>query len=165
MLHLNDVTNNYDNVIYFYNGPNLGYEGEDEIIQWMIDNGFDEDLLCNLNFFDKGYGWFRVCIDDGYTDEMIELLNWMYSKNKESTSEISDDEWSILIDSDSTFGDLRDLINVNGDIYFPDAFEFLKGINSNIDLVGGSVDECLKEVEILLEVLNKDYDLISKWVY
>jgi len=165
MTFLNDTLNEYNRVIYFFNGPDLGYEDQNTLMDWMVDNGFDEDKLNDLEFFDKGYGWFRTCMDEGYMDEVEELLSWMYSEIKTTTADIEDDEWDTLISKDSTFEELKDLINVNGDVYFPEAFDFLKNVNSGIDLVGGMQSECLKEIEIMLSVLDKDYDLISEWVY
>lgn len=165
MRFLNVAIDEYDRVIYFFNGPDLGYEDQSTLEEWMVNNGFDYDRLDDLEFFDKGYGWFRTCMDEGYMDDVEELLSWMYSEGKDSTSDIDDDEWDRLIEKNSTFGELRDLIDNNGDVYFPEAFNFLENVNSGIDMVGGQQNECLKEVEIMLSVLDKDYDLISEWVY
>jgi hypothetical protein len=43
--------------------------------------------------------------------------------------------------------------------------EFLDKIRGNILLTGGSRYECLKEVELVLKTLEKNYELYEKFIY
>ena len=52
-----------------------------------------------------------------------------------------------------------DMINI------PDLMDFLTDIRGDITLIGGGVDECLKEVIIALDALDKPYNVDHKWTY
>ena len=56
------------------------------------------------------------------------------------------------------------LENAGDMINIPDLMDFLKNY-SNIVLLGGGVNECLKEVEIALLALNKNFNVINKFTY
>jgi hypothetical protein len=68
-------------------------------------------------------------------------------------------------EDDYSTGVLRDLLeNASDMINIPDLMDFLKNY-SNIVLTGGGIDECLKEVEIALMSLDKNYNVLSEFVY
>jgi hypothetical protein len=54
--------------------------------------------------------------------------------------------------------DSEDCINI------PDLMDFLERYN-NVVLVGGGINECLKEVELALDALDKNYDTWHKFTY
>ena len=49
-------------------------------------------------------------------------------------------------------------------INIPDLMDFLKRY-SNIVLTGGGINECLKEVEIALNSLDKPYKVLTQYTY
>ena len=49
-------------------------------------------------------------------------------------------------------------------IYVTDLNEYLQNFY-NIELVGGGISECLKEVEIALMVNKQDYEINDDWTY
>jgi len=50
-------------------------------------------------------------------------------------------------------------------INIPDLMDFLKKYGTKIILCGGGIRECLKEVEIALMALDKNYNILTKYTY
>ena len=75
-------SNNYKKIVFLFNGPELGFPSEDEYKYWLIENEMSEDLIDQIDFFDKGYAFFRNAMDAGLDEnEILKLINYMY-KNK-----------------------------------------------------------------------------------
>jgi hypothetical protein len=74
--------------------------------------------------------------------------------------------WDDYMDkSNHSSEDLRELLEISDDlITIPDLMDFVKYYNSII-LLGGGVTECLKEVEIALNALDKDYEIYDNFTY
>lgn len=147
----------YLDVLYLYNGPELGYEDENEIRQWLYDYGLDSDR--NIEFFEKGYAFFRDLMDSGVNDEQIVSLGKYMIKNnildnRNITEHIDgvDDRW------------------LNGDyaFYIPELqdklLEFLDK-NDKPLIIGGGEFECFKEVLLLLEMNDFECDKESQFIY
>jgi hypothetical protein len=61
--------------------------------------------------------------------------------------------------------DVRKLLEFADDcINIPDLIDFLSDY-SNIVLVGGGINECLKEVEISLNAMDRPFTTIPKYLY
>lgn len=128
--------------------------------------GVNEEVINNSTFFDKGYAFFRYCIDSGIDhDQIVNLVNFMMKNNINDSRELDENDfWDKFIEE---YGDedIRELMEMSDDmIYIPDLMNFLKD-KSNIILTGGGIDECLKEVEIALMVLNKPYQILEEFTY
>jgi hypothetical protein len=150
---------NYKNYLYLYNGPELGFESEQDIKEWLIEtSGYDEEFiekLEDINFFEKGYNFFRNSMDRGDSDEeTISIIKLMLKKKVNDSRDLDEEDWEDLEVEDLG----EDSINI------PDVLEELKKYN-NIDICGGDKNECLKEVELCLDVLGKTYNRISKFIF
>lgn len=162
---IEESVSKYDKILYLFNGPELGYENEDEIKYWLLENGVSETSVEQIEFFDKGYGWFRYCMDEGYTEEITSLVKWMYQNGKMSLEEMERQDWYDAMDEYPEIEKIKDMVH-DDPLYLPEhLFAKLKNTNSTIDIIGGMAMECLKEVEIILMALDKNYNLIKKYVY
>lgn len=161
------LNNNYQNnkIIFLFNGPELGFPSEEEYIYWLIENGLNEEVINNSTIFDKGYAFFRYCMDSGIDEKQItNLVKFMRSKNINDSREMTKNFWDEFIE---LYGDedIKDLLEYADDmISIPDLMDFLEN-KSNIVLTGGGINECLKEVEIGLMALDKPYNILSKFTY
>ena len=79
---LNQSTEN-NNIIFLYNGQDtLGMVSESEYIDWLFNLGIDEEVIDNATFFDKGYAFFRYCMDNSIDeDAIVDLIKYMVTND------------------------------------------------------------------------------------
>lgn len=152
----------YHNILYLYNGPDLGFENFDEIKYWLYEHELNEDVGENMVGFEKNYAFFRDLMDAGYSDEALSLGKYML-KNDITDSRGIDDE---IIDE--LVGDEEELANnlkTGGySMHMPDVMEILEKIRNPI-FVGGGEEECLSEVLLGMKMLEKPYSVNREWIY
>lgn len=163
---LNDNYDEISSITFLYNGyDTLGMVREDDYKMWWVDYGLDESIVYESRFYDKGYAFFRYCIDSDIDDDTTtNLVRMMIEKDIDNSRKLDEEFWDEFIER---YGDedVRELLEFADDcINIPDLMEYLSNYN-NIVLVGGGIDECLKEVEIALNALDKPYTTIPKFIY
>lgn len=163
---LNDNHENLSSITFLYNGyDTLGMINEHEYKSWWFENGLDENIIENSTFYDKGYAFFRYCIDSSIEDvTTVNLVRMMIEKNVNDSRELDENFWNEFVER---YGDedVRKLLEFAEDcINIPDLIDFLSDY-SNIVLVGGGINECLKEVEIALNAMDRPYTTIPKYLY
>jgi hypothetical protein len=155
-------------IIFLYNGQDtLGMVSESDYINWLHDLGIDEDVINNAIFYDKGYAFFRYCMDNSIDeDAIVDLVKYMLTNDINDSRDIDEDMWNDFMNTtDHSRQDVRDLLeNADDLINIPDLMDFLQNKN-NITLTGGGINQCLKEVEIALLALDKPYSIISEFTY
>ena len=164
---INENSNN-NRIVFLYNGADtLGMISESEYISWLFDLGIDEEVIDTAIFYDKGYAFFRYCMDSGIDEENIsDLVKFMLKHNINDSREIDSDMWDeFMNETGNSKEDVRELLEFADDmISIPDLMDFLNSYN-NIVLLGGGINECLKEVEIALLALDQKYNIMSKFTY
>ena len=157
-----------NNIIFLYNGKDtLDMIDEYSYKEWLMDTGIDEEIVENAIFYDKGYAFFRYCMDNSIDESsIVDLVKYMVKHNITDSREIDEEMWdSYMKETKHTQQDVRDLLeNADDMINIPDLMDFLQEY-SNIVLTGGGINECLKEVEIALLSLDKKYNALSKFIY
>ncbi len=157
-----------NNIVFLYNGADtLGMIDERSFKTWLYDLGVEEDVLINARFYDKGYAFFRYCMDSSIDeDNVVDLVKYMVRHDINDSREIDEEMWNnYMEETNHTQQDVRDLLEGADDmINIPDLMDFIKNF-SNIVLLGGGINECLKEVEIALLSLDKTYNTLSDFVY
>jgi hypothetical protein len=157
-----------NNIVFLYNGADtLGMISESDYYMWLSELGIEEDVLNNATFYDKGYAFFRYCIDNNIDENnIIDLIKFMIKNNINDSRDIDEEMWNnFMEDTNHTKSEVRDLLeNADDMINIPDLMDFLQNY-SNIVLTGGGINECLKEVELALLALNKNFNILSKFTY
>lgn len=154
-------------VIFLYNGyETLGMISESNYKQWLLEymDYSDEayEVVDKIEFYDKGYAFFRYCMDSGIDhDDIVKLVNFMIRQDINDSRDIDWDDYRDEFGEDTIFELLE---YADSMVYIPELVDYLKDKN-NIVLTGGGANECLKEVEIALDALGKPYDLFSKYTY
>lgn len=171
--YLIDMSQTHD-ILYLYNGEELGMISEQELKRWLDEEAmFDEHLMKILEnkteFYDKGYAYFRSCIDEGFAEEFItDLVSFMWDNGVRDTRDIDKEMWKKYINnvSDLNFRMVDMLRDHNEILYLPELMDKLNDENpNNITMVGGGRSECLKEVEIAMNALGLNYKLNKEFVY
>lgn len=157
-----------NNIVFLYNGADtMGMIEEYEYQNWLIELGIDENIIENATFYDKGYAFFRYCMDNSIDEDNIaDLVKYMVRHDITDSREIDNDMWNdFMKETNHTLQDVRELLeNADDMLSIPDLMDFLVRY-SNILLTGGGINECLKEVEIALLALDKPYNILSQFTY
>lgn len=157
-----------NNIVFLYNGADtVGMIEEYEFQNWLIELGIDENIIENAIFYDKGYAFFRYCMDNSIDeDNIVDLVKYMVRHDITDSREIDNDMWNdFMKETNHTLQDVRELLeNADDMLSIPDLMDFLARY-SNILLTGGGINECLKEVEIALLALDKPYNILSQFTY
>lgn len=163
---LNENYEKFDSILFLYNGPDLGMVDEGELRHWYYEAGLSDDVLDIADFYDKGYAFFRYCIDMGIDDDdTVKLVRYMDQNNITDSRDIDDEVWEHFA-KEYDGDELKELLQFAGDaIHLPDLMDELRQYNGDIILTGGSVEACLKEVHIALDALGKSYKILDQWTY
>ncbi len=141
---------------------------EYDYVEWLYNIGMEKNTIDNLIFYDKGYAFFRYCIDNQIEEDIIvSLVRYMIKNDITDSRDINKPLWEKYIKENTNLNtnEIRELLDMAGDmIYIPDLVDELKKYN-NIVLMGGGKDECLKEVEIALKAINKPYQKENRFIY
>lgn len=162
------VNNHQGTVVLLYNGHDtLGMITREEYISWRYDLGVSENRLDDIVMYDKGYAFFRYCMDNAIDHEaIVDLIRFMMTHHIADSRDIDQKMWEqYMEETHHDQQDVRDLMeNADDMIYIPELMDFLNGYN-NIILTGGGIDECLKEVEIALMALSKPYTIYRPYTF
>jgi hypothetical protein len=166
---VNFLNENYDslaNLTFLYNGHDtLGMVEEQDYKMWWLENGLDEHIVDGARFYDKGYAFFRYCMDSDVDEEdTTELVRYMIEKNVNDSRDLDEDFWNEFVER---FGkeNVRELLEFSGDcINIPDLMSELEDYRGVV-LCGGGIRECLKEVEISLNALGTPFTVLTKYTY
>jgi len=166
---LNKNSDSFYRLVFLYNGhETLGMSTEEEYKYWLMENELGEEILDGAQFYDKGYAFFRYCMDNSLDETVIaNFVRFMYDNDIRDSRNMTRDMWAKYLrehrrtDRKEAF----DLLHQSGDcVHIPDLMDYLKQYR-NIVLTGGGINECLKEVEIALEALRIPYTVDQQFTY
>jgi hypothetical protein len=152
-------------VLMFVNADETGLTEDTipDIQYWYEENGFDD--WSRVEIVDKGYGYLRPWMDTGVKpSSIIRAIRIMY-QNKISDSRgivedfddnLAHEKWKELLDDDYI---PEDSISVNWI-----SVKKLREYN-NCYIMGGGRNECLREVELIMNAFNIKYTRIDSLVY
>jgi len=160
---------NYSKILVLWNGPDLSMSSRDDLVGYYYqsfldtggsDEGFEE-LLGKCTFYDKGYGFFRDLMDHPCFDEdsVVNIVEYMLGKDVRDIRELTEEDVEQIGIDDLLFEDLE-----NYGFYVPDLKDVLPRWSGS-HICGGSVDECLAEVEILAQAMGLRFKRLSKFTY
>ena len=166
---LNENYDDFGNLIFLYNGSEtLGMISEQDYIEWLFLNGVEERVLDGARFYDKGYAFFRYCMDEGVSeDATINFVRFMYENNIRDSRDMNREMWAKYLREYRRLDrkEVYELLKESGDcVNIPDLMDYLRKYR-NIVLAGGGINECLKEVEIALMALRIPYQTEKKYIY
>jgi hypothetical protein len=157
-----------NDVVFLYNGATtLGMISEYDYKMWLSELGVKDQVIDESRFYDKGFAFFRYCMDNSIDeDSIVDLVKYMKDHNITDSRSIDEEMWNDFMEETNHSGqEVRDLLEYAADmICVPDLMNFLDRYR-NIVLTGGGVTECLKEVEIALMALNKKYEILAEYTF
>ena len=166
---INEIYNDVNRIVFLYNGVDtLGMISEQDYKFWLMENELSEEVIDGSIFYDKGYAFFRYCMDSGLNEDItINFVRFMYENNINDSRDFTREMWAkyLKLHRRTDRKEAYELLKQSGDcVHIPDLMNVLKRYN-NIVICGGGINECLKEVEIALGALNKPYQTFNKFTY
>lgn len=163
---INENMHKLDRISFLYNGADtLGMIELHDYQNWWYEQGLEEEIAFDAHYYDKGYAFFRYCMDEGIDEDQItNLVRYMIAENVNDSRDLGEEFWDGFVDK---FGDedIRELVEFSDDcLWIPDLMDELRNYG-NIVICGGGVNQCLKEVEIALDALDKPYSTLSQFTY
>jgi hypothetical protein len=169
IMFLNKNIDVMNSLTFLYNGQDtLGMVSEAEYKDWFYENGLQEEVLASARFMDKGYAYFRFCLDEGADEEeIVNLVKYMIRHNINDSRDIDEEMWQgFMTEYEYNTSAVRDLLESAADmIHIPDLMNYLKRFGGKLVICGGGINECFKEVEIALTALGKNYNVLTKFTY
>lgn len=156
--------NHEDNkIVLIWNGPEVGGPEDWDYKMWLMDIGIEEDAFDYISFQDKYYAFFRDPMDEGIDlDDVLSIIKFMHENNINDSREIDDDKLNDICDK---LGIEPYMFNGDGgNIYIPDIMDYIDRFD-NFYLMGGGEYECLAEIELLCQLLGKNFKKLSKFIY
>ncbi len=165
---LNENYEDLRSIVFLFNGPDLGMISEIEYKGWLWENGLEERIIDESKFYDKGYAFFRYCMDVGIHEDVVaNFVRFMYNNDIRDSRDMDRASWAKYLREyrRTDRKEIYELLKHSSDcVHIPDLMDFLRPY-SEIVLTGGGINECLKEVEIALKALNKNYEVLSEFTY
>lgn len=159
---------NFDKVIVYINGEELGFQSSKEHKQWLLwEQDVPEEIINSFIFREKGYAFFRSCMDSGYEDCLSELIEYMYKNEITDSRDLEESDFNKLKELYDHCDDIIDFIESSGEmISIPDLMYELdnEGLR-NVTLSGGGDRECLEEIRLALTALGIKHMDVDKYVY
>tara|TARA_R110002153_G_scaffold63663_1_gene170711 strand:- start:660 stop:1262 length:603 start_codon:yes stop_codon:yes gene_type:complete len=160
-----EFADNYSSILVLYNGPDLGLDSEQEVVDFYLEeldyNDDADGLLSKMKFFDKGYGFFRDYIDTCVIDheEIINLVKYMIKNNIDDVRDLSSKDFENLSIVDITPSTAEDY-----PLHIPELADILPSWYDS-DMIGGAENECMEEVDILAKALGIKLNKVKKFIY
>jgi hypothetical protein len=160
-------------ILYLFNGQDLGMEDTRKVQDWLLYHAvdildveqlekFQYKVLNEIEFVEKGYAFFRETMEAGWDDlDMISLAKYMRQNRIQDARDLDFDE---LREQGILDDDQVDDLESGYLFYIPETIEAVQGWGGSI-LVGGGINECLAEVELLMEILDEPYTVDSRFTY
>lgn len=153
-------------ILYFYNGPDtVGDDTKEDIIKMFYNHTDSEELIYKLQsndtiWIDKGYAFFRGWMDNGADARfMTQAIRYMVDKGVNDSRDIDEEEWANIFPDYWTDDFAVDSINM------PDISIGELKTWSGSYLTGGGRDECLKEVQLLMNAFNIKYTMVEEFIF
>jgi hypothetical protein len=166
---LQNALEKYSKILVLWNGPNLGMCSQSELVDYLFeeysnaggDEGDFERLIEKCTFYDKGYGFFRDLLDHPCFGEekVTKIVKHMIDKGISDIRELTSDDVEQIGISELLVDDLEDY-----GFYVPDLKDELPRWNGS-HICGGSVVECLAEVEVLASAMGLNFKRLQGFTY
>lgn len=162
------VNNQTGPVLMFVNADKDGQTNDTipHIKQYWEDSGFNPASWNRVTIVDKGYGYLRSWMDYPVPPAIIiKTIRLLYQQKKRDTEQLvfpgntrdRTPEMTEIMDTIYEMGD--DLLSINWT-----SVAQLKRFNGSY-IMGGGRNECLREVELLMNAFNIRYKRIDSLVY
>lgn len=146
-------------ILILFNGEDLALDSLEDVQNYYLENGLDEDKISQIHWKEKMYGYFRDIIDSGFPDStVIKVIRGMVYNRVNDSRDLPTEFTEALIESDNL--DLETY-----PAFLPDIAISLLREYKNGYICGGARDECYKEIKLFMNALNINCKEMQKFIY
>ena len=96
--YVNFLNQNYplvNSMVFLYNGhETIGLISEPDYKMWWLDHGLEEEIVNYSQFYDKGYAFFRYCMDKSIDEKVIvNFVRFMYQNGVNDSRDMDRELW------------------------------------------------------------------------
>jgi len=157
------------NALIFYNGMDVGMEDTlEEVEEHYAEYGLNTNA--DLNFMEKGYAFLRGWMDHPDIQDwmIIRVFRYMYNNRLNDSRDIEEEQLKEILRQDLRYEENDDMIDdlMVDNIYCAPWFEpnDLKRYTPAL-MGGGGKDECLREIELMMNAFNLKFKRVRDWIY
>ena len=154
-------------ILMFVNAEDQGLSGDtiNDIKIFWEDSGFSPDNWYRVKIVDKGYGYFRSWMDTGIEESIIvKTIRYLYQSKVNDTRDLEFPQFSERTPELLNIKSAVEEMNDDPLIVEWASVAQLKKFNGSY-IMGGGRNECLREVELLMNAFNIKYRRIDSLVY
>ena len=162
--------NRQGSVLAFVNAETTGLtlDTVDDIKDYWEENGYDPNRWQDTTIVDKGYGYLRGWMDGGAEPRaIIRTIREMYAQHVSDSRELYGGE-----DDPQYNTNMQKLLGADWEEWMRDDAISVEWTSvaqlkrwSGAYITGGARNECLREVQLLMNAFNIRYRVIDRWVY
>lgn len=170
--NIQEFSKNFSHLVYIWDDLS-GQELYSEIPEdWLLSDNEDMDDSFYSQFntiINKQYSFFRNLMDNKTIPEedLIKLGKFLIKNNLNQAREIfEDEEKKVLFDKEFKYSPLLNIDFDSDHFELPqDLVESLSNLGTNLILVGGGRNECLKEISLLLDIMEIPHSIHEELTY
>ncbi len=146
-------------ILILFNGEDLNLDSKNDIINYYLENGLDEDKVQDIEWKEKMYGYFRDLMDSGVEENIIiKIIREMILNKIHDSSDLSDDI------KEKMYKEYDIDLNMKP-VFLPDiSISLLREFN-HCYIGGGGKHECFKEITLFMNALNIKYKEMKDFIY
>ena len=154
-------------ILMFVNAEQDGFSGDtaNDIKLYWEDSGFDPGNWNRVQIVDKGYGYFRAWMDEGVPEaSIIKTIRLMYQNKVTDSRQLFGGEYEddYVINMEA-LGIPENMLSDPLSVEWTSVSQ-LKKFNGAY-IMGGGKNECLREVELLMNAFNIKYREVREFIY
>lgn len=155
-------------ILMFINAEDQGLTSDtvNDVKLYWEDSGFNSSNWSRVEIVDKGYGYFRPWMDNDVSESaIIRTIREMYKQKVTDARDLFQDEDDYSYAMEQFLGDdFRDVVVDDSLSVEWTSVAQLKRFSGSY-IMGGAREECLKEVELLMNAFNIKYKEINEFIY
>lgn len=161
---------NFSSVFYLFDNID-GQEFDEEIPDEWIEDDLAEEFYPRLKILTKNYAFFRGLMDAGVDEndeELVKLARFMIKHNLTDARDIKENEDTLeKYKIEFKNSPLNNIDFEDYSFYLPEDLisDLQENIKDGVTLIGGGRNECLKEVALLLRILDIKYSINEELTY
>jgi hypothetical protein len=153
------LNNQTGKILILFNGEDLDLDSKNDVINYYLEYGLDEDKINKIEWKEKMYGYFRDLMDSGVKDNIIiKTIREMILTRVNDSRDLSQEFLDKMIEEYDVDLDIMP-------VFLPDISVSLLREYNHCYIGGGGKHECFREITLFMNALNIKYKEMERFIY